>query len=81
MSPTPQEKPGIIGRERALMDKLAKLLHEGVAWRYEVTDVREDRRGSHFEVRVIGPDGEATGHIARITIELDRVEDPNNWSS
>jgi hypothetical protein len=67
-------KPSIIGRERSLMDKLANEIVAAVQKRHPVTDLREDRRGSHFEVQIT-LDDEPTGHVARVTIELDRLEE------
>jgi hypothetical protein len=65
---------GIIGRERALIDGLAKLLHKAVVTRHEHTSIIESRRGSYFEVRISDPDGEPTGRVARVTVELTMDE-------
>ena len=63
---------GILGRERALIDKLAKQLNHA-AKGHEVTPVYKTKRGSYFEVRIFdGP--ESSGRIARVEITLDRVE-------
>jgi hypothetical protein len=70
----PAEKPGIIGRDRALVDKVAKLVHDATKKQHQWTPLRETRRGSWFEVRVTGPEG-PTKHIVSITIELDRLEE------
>lgn len=70
----PEEKLPLIGRDRALIDGLAKLVHDAVRKRHEYTDLYEGTRGCTFEVRVLDPDGDPTGRIARIAIELDRVE-------
>lgn len=74
LTPDPTHKPSIIGRDRALVDKLTEHLHSGIKGQHPATPASEDYRGSHFEVRIIGADGEATGHVARVTVELDRVE-------
>lgn len=77
----PNQKPSIIGRERALIDGLTKVLHgsiESVRFhpRHDPTPTSETRRGSTFEVAIRDPDGQPTGHVARVTIELDRLEQP-----
>jgi hypothetical protein len=72
----------IFGRERALIDGLAKVLKEA-AWRgarfakasHEVSSVSATERGAMFDVQ-IHVDGEPTGHIARVTVDLDRFEEP-----
>lgn len=67
------DKPGIIGRERSLMEKVAKQAH-GALWKlHPATKLREDPRGYHFDVDVT-VDGESTRRVARITVELERVE-------
>lgn len=58
----------IIGRERALIDKLTQRLHADVRRYYDYGAVCSRARGSVFEVRM------DDGRIARVTIELDRVE-------
>lgn len=63
----------IIGRERALIDALAKLLYEAARNSHDYGPIRETERGSTFEVRVLSG-GAMTGRVARVTIELDRVE-------
>jgi hypothetical protein len=70
-----REQLGIIGRERALIDKLTKALRAGVqAQDQAISDwTPETKRGSYFEV-MIHVDGEPTGHVARVTVELDRFD-------
>jgi hypothetical protein len=68
--PEATDNTGIIGRPRALIDALILLLHKGIRTRHEYTAVMEDRRGSHFDVRLVDPDGETTDHVARITVEM-----------
>ncbi|MBA3891870.1 MAG: hypothetical protein H0X64_15215 [Gemmatimonadaceae bacterium] len=72
-----ERKLRIIGREYALMQALARLAHGAVRKRHETTPIIDYRtpRGFSFDVRVFGPDDEPTGHIARITIELNRLDD------
>lgn len=73
------EKLAIIGRERALIDKLAKLLADSTGRYHERTDPRHTARGAVFEVRIFEGDrrrGWPTGRIARVTVELDRIETP-----
>jgi hypothetical protein len=38
--------------------------------RHPVTSLRSERRGYWFDVQVCDPDGEPTGHIARMSTEL-----------
>ncbi len=65
----------IIGRERALIGALANLVLGVVGKRHQTTRLHERPRGVSFDVRVLGSNYKATGHIARITVELDRVTD------
>lgn len=72
-----QAKLGIIGRERAVIDKLTKLISDAVGGYHERTNSRHTDRGAEFEVRIFEGTrgrGEPTGHIARVTVELDRLE-------
>ncbi len=66
--------PGIIGRESFLIEALTKLLHVGANSRHSVTRLRELHRGYWFEVQVCDDKGKPTGHIARVTVQLDRLE-------
>lgn len=70
----PTQKLSIFGRERSLIDGLAELLHAAVRISHDYGPISEERRGSKFEVRLLDHDGEQTGRIARVTVELDRVE-------
>lgn len=67
----PDGKLPLIGRDRVMLDKFAKLVQREVSRHYEYSRLREDPRGSHFEVRLVD------GRIARVTVELDRVEQPD----
>lgn len=69
-----EPKLGIIGRERAQVDGLARLIHNVVKTKHGYSPIREDRRGSHFEVQIIDPDGALTAAVIRVTIEFDRIE-------
>lgn len=76
----------IIGRERALMEALARGFYGltgGPPTKRALAQVRrhnagdkmwETNRGYAFEVQIIGPEGDVTGHIARVTVELDRFD-------
>lgn len=68
-----EKQLGILGRERALTDKLAKVVH-AAAWRlHPCTPIRDLGRGAYFEVRMM--DGkEPSGRVARVTVEFDRLE-------
>lgn len=63
----------LIGYARTITDNLAAAIHpvEG----YECGKLKETRRGGTFEVRLVDADG-PTDFFARVTIELDRVENP-----
>jgi hypothetical protein len=80
----------IIGRERALARALTKALQELVGGpppskqtlaqlrRHNSSHMWETPRGYTFEVQIVGPDYDGpTGHIARVTVEIDRFEAPN----
>lgn len=63
---------GIIGRERMLIDVLARAFH-GATGGHEVTDVVPTDRGATFRVRIF--EGRTyTGRIARVTVDLEGVE-------
>lgn len=64
---------GIIGRERALIDKLVNNLRRANVG-HSISDwTSETKRGACFEV-LINVDGEPTGHVARVAVELDRFD-------
>src|SRR4051812_31021264 len=64
---------GIIGRERALIDKLVNNLRRANVG-HSISDwTSETKRGACFEV-LIHVDDEPTGHVARVTVELDRFD-------
>ena len=60
----------IIGRDRVLIEQLAKTIRDSVRRTHETTDPREDQRGSHFDVRVLDANGNRSGHVARVTVTL-----------
>lgn len=64
----------IIGHDSFVIEKLANLVLKGVHARHAVTKLRDQRRGYWFEVQVCDDKGQPTGHVARVTVELDRVE-------
>lgn len=61
--------PSIFGRERAMVKALTTRIHAAMKKEYEYSPVRERSRGSDFEVRM------DDGRIAKITVELDRIEE------
>lgn len=72
----------IIGREYALVQALTKALRKAAGGRHVTTVIKNERtpRGFEFEVAICEPDQKPheripTGRIARVTVELDRVED------
>jgi hypothetical protein len=81
------ERLPIIGRERALLDQLTKALHSlvggppptnaqlAVLRRHNSGELAQTRYGNTFEVQLTDPDDrQPTGHIVRVTVELDRFE-------
>ena len=64
----------LIGRERLLLDNLAKMLHAAARRHHGHAPVMETRRGAAFELRLFASDGEDTGVVARVTVEFDRLE-------
>lgn len=65
----------LIGRDRMLVDKVARWAHRPLATRGEHTALRETRRGNTFQVKV-GGEGEPATHVVDVTVELARVEQP-----
>jgi hypothetical protein len=67
----------IIGHERALADGLTKLLHATVRRQHNYTSASDTAYGTRFDVELL-VDGQPSGHIARVTVEilpLERTED------
>lgn len=86
---TEKSKLPLIGRDLAVIQTLARGLYftaraglpvggqgGGKRVRHHTTDptATEDRRGFRFDVRVFGQDGEPTGHIARVCVTLEGIE-------
>lgn len=61
---------GIIGRERALIDRLAQRLLDAAKRHYDYTEVKQERRGATFQVELDDPTGYFENRSARVTIEL-----------
>lgn len=82
-----RDKLPLIGRERALVEGLSKALQALVGGpppsrktlaavrRHNSTPVYETARGNRFEVHIFDPDGEPTGMVAVVTVELDRKDE------
>lgn len=70
------EKPSLIGRDDVLVRRLAEQLRKGGSYVGDFTDLKPtaDRRGYSFEID-IHLNGSPTGHIARVIVELDRMEE------
>jgi hypothetical protein len=68
----------LIGRDYALIQKLAKRIWKDLPNGTMVTPLRDtpDRRGFAFEVQLLDEAQKPTGHIARVQVTLDRFEDP-----
>jgi len=72
----PDEPLPLIGYARVIVDKLAHTIHQRIQDYPGYDDhskVEQTRRGDTFEVRLLDGDG-PTNFIARVTVELDRVE-------
>jgi hypothetical protein len=72
----PECRLPLIGRDRLLIQKLAKLVFKNLPHGTYTTNLRDtaDRRGYAFEVQIRDEDGKPTGRIARVQVTLDRVE-------
>lgn len=70
-----QEKLPLIGRDYALVENLAKQINKQGLNGHSATNLSRDaaRRGFEFLVQ-IHHEGKPTGHIARVSVTLDRVE-------
>lgn len=78
----------IIGRQRALVDELTNALQAmvggpppskktlAVLRRHQSMRPVPTKRGNVFEARLVGPEGDVTGHIVHVTVEVDRFESP-----
>lgn len=64
---------GIIGHDRAVTRKMARAVHREVAKLGDYTPMTETERGYRFDVKA-EVDGAPTGHVVRVTVELDRLE-------
>lgn len=76
----------IIGRERALFDALSKALNDVIGGpapskrtlvelrKHNASAIWPTEYGNRFDVQIVGPDGDPTGHIARVTVDLVRFE-------
>jgi hypothetical protein len=65
----------IIGREKALLGQLARSLYDTARRHHNYGPIGERRRGYAFEVQIL-VDNEPTGHVAKVTVDLDRFEEP-----
>jgi hypothetical protein len=84
-----ERKLPLIGRDHAVVNTLTRGLYfaaraglpigkqgGGKRVTHETTapTPTSDGRGFRFDVRIFGEDGEPTGHIARVAVTLERVE-------
>jgi hypothetical protein len=71
------EKLPLVGHDRVLIEKLAKQIWHDLPHGTMVTPVRDtaDRRGFRFDIQVLDDKQEPTGHIARVQVTLDRLEE------
>lgn len=67
-------RPSIFGRDRYLVEQLTKLIHGTVKKQHSCTVIEETKRGETFRLRILDADDKPTGHVVRVTIELEGVE-------
>ena len=65
-----QEALGIIGHEAALARGLTKLLLDAAKKRHDWQDPVQTRRGETFDLELHDPDGNPTGIVARVNVEI-----------
>lgn len=70
MTGAPESLLPLIGRDRVLVNNLARTLAKGV----NHTGPFENLRGSSFEVRITDDKNVPTGHVFGVEIELLRIE-------
>jgi hypothetical protein len=66
-------KLGIIGRERSLVNGLAKKLRRDCSRNHEHTDIKETDRGASFDLHLF-EGNEPTNRIVRVTVEMIGVK-------
>jgi hypothetical protein len=66
-TPLPLTPLPLIGRERAMIEKVAEKLHAESQRHWDYGQIRETARGNTFELML------ADGHVARVDITLDRI--------
>lgn len=66
--PVADQKLPLIGHDRAVVNALTTALHNAARGHADYGPVNENSRGATFEVRL------QHGQVARVTIELDRIE-------
>ena len=66
------QRLSIIGRDLQIIDELASRIQKVLRMEHDYTNLGDtaDMRGRSFEVRL------ENGRVARVTVELDRVEFP-----
>lgn len=70
-----QKTLGIIGRERAIIDRLTKRLHAEAQRHADYGAIRQISRGNEFEVRIEPEPGMGHRWIARVSVEFVCIED------
>jgi hypothetical protein len=70
-----EPRPSTMGRDDYLIEQLAKRLRGRLGNPTTELSRADSRRGYGFHVQ-IEVNGKPTGHIARVTVELDRLEQP-----
>jgi hypothetical protein len=71
------EKLGLIGHDRAVIEKLARQIWHDLPHGTMVTKLRDtpDRRGFSFDIQILDDAQKPTGHVARVQVTLDRFEE------
>lgn len=66
----------MMGREYALVEGLAKVLHEAAKKRGDYTNLYPQPEGFWFRVHLHDPDGEPTNRVAKVVVTYDGMETP-----
>jgi hypothetical protein len=67
-------KLGLIGRDRWLANRVARIVHDRLSKEFDYGKLRDTDRGQYFEIVKNGPDEPDVRRVYRVTVELDRVE-------
>ena len=62
------DRPSVIGHDRAIIDRIVKLVHVALRTKAESTDPADTRRGSTFHIRT------ETRHIIRVDVSMEGLD-------